>query len=86
MGCFTRHGVGVLHRITEIMDQYVYKQILVYFNSSHEDRFPDGDFVIQEDNDPKHTARSVKSYFEYKGWKVLDCLAQSPDLNPIEKL
>ena len=44
-------------------------------------------FVFQQDNDPKHTARVVKQYLENKrrdgSLTVLDWPAQSPDMNII---
>ena len=86
-GCFTFHGVGDFHRILGIMDQQVYRQILIHhMRPSARRLFPDGDFIFQQDNDPKHTARSVKEYLEHTGWSLLEWPAQSPDLNPIENL
>ena len=44
------------------------------------------DFLFQNDNDPKHTARVVKQCFEEENITVLPCPSQSPDINPIENL
>ena len=41
-------------------------------------------FILDQDNDPKHPASSVKDFIRAKKCKVLDCPNQSPDLNPIE--
>ncbi len=39
---------------------------------------------MDQNNDPKHPASSVKELIRAKKWKVLDCPSQSPDLNQIE--
>ena len=39
-----------------------------------------------QDNDPKHSARSVKSWFLENQVPVMEWTPQSPDLNPIEHL
>ena len=90
-GCFAANGVGCLHRISGIMDQKVYKNILVHqMKPSAAKLFPQKKFVFQQDNDPKHTARSIKKYFKNQDaagkFETLPWPSQSPDLNPIENL
>jgi hypothetical protein len=40
--------------------------------------------IFQQDNDPKHTSRRAKIWFEEQDIKLLDGSAQSPDLNSIK--
>lgn len=40
-------------------------------------------FIMQQDNDPKHTAKTTKEFIKGK-WKVLDLPSQSPHLNTSE--
>eukprot|EP01036_Dinobryon_divergens_P043962 gene43962-58612_t len=44
------------------------------------------DSIFQQDNDPKHTARSIRTYLENYEVPTLPWPSQSPDLNPIENL
>ncbi|CAJ0951315.1 unnamed protein product [Ranitomeya imitator] len=43
-------------------------------------------FVFQQDNAPKHKAKSTMEWFTNKRIQVLEWLSQSPDINPIENL
>ena len=43
-------------------------------------------FVLQHDNDPKHTAKLIKEWFENNGISTLNWPSHSPDLNPFENL
>jgi len=86
-GCFAAHGVGDLFRIRGIMVKEAYRLILIrHMRRSATRLFPDGDFIYQQDNDPKHTAHVVRNYLANARINVLPWPSQSPDLNPIENL
>jgi hypothetical protein len=86
-GCFAAHGVGDLHRVEGIMTGEGYRQILIHhMRPSARRLFNEEDYVFQQDNDPKHTSKVVKSYLRNNAINVMDWPAQSPDLNPIENL
>jgi len=69
------------------MDQHQYHQILIHHIRPSANRlFPAGNYIFQQDNDPKHTARKVRDYIANSAIPTLWWPAQSPDLNPIENL
>ncbi len=43
-------------------------------------------WVMQQDNNPKHTIHSTKEWLKKKQVNVLEWLSQSPDIDPIKML
>ena len=87
-GCMTWEGVGYLCKIDGKMDQHLYCQILeddLQATLEHYGWEPE-DVIFQQDNDPKHTSKMAREWFQDHGISVLPWPAQSPDLNPIEHL
>lgn len=86
-GCFASHGVGNLYRVEGIMNKHQYKEILINQMKPSAQRLFDMDnWHFQQDNDPKHTANTTKTWFTREKTPLMPWPAQSPDLNPIENL
>ena len=47
---------------------------------------PEENRIFQQDNNPKHTSKKAKQWFEDNGIQVLAWPARSPDINLIEHL
>lgn len=86
-GCMASSGVGSIEFINVKMNALIYVDILrnnLEF-SSHLLGFGN-DFLFQQDNDPKHTAKLTSDWLIENDIKLLITPPQSPDLNPIEHL
>jgi hypothetical protein len=51
-----------------------------------ESRIDEEDIIFQQDNDPKHTSRRAREWFEEHNINVLDWPAQYPGVNVLEHL
>ena len=88
-GCMTHEGVGYACKIydgTMTAQDYIHILDTTLYDSLEYYEYEYEDIIFQHDNDPKHTAQSVKDYLLGKEIEVLPWPAQSPDLNPIEHI
>ena len=85
--CFSSKGPGNLVRVHGIMTALNYQDILNKNLMASARKLKMGrHWVFQQDNDPKHVAKSTQKWFSSHKLKVLPWPSQSPDLNPIENL
>lgn len=89
-GCFSAAGVGDLVEVTGRMKKEQYQKIVLDHAESSGFRLIGAGFELQQDNDPKHTAKDTvallkkkvhQGMFTWMNWP-----SQSPDANPIELL
>ncbi len=57
-----------------------------YLIPSAEKLYPDGEWDLMQDNDPKHTSILARQVYEDKGISWMKTPAESPDLNPMENI
>ena len=81
-GCFSAAGTGRLVRIEAKMNGAKYREILDenLLQSAHDLRLGKR-FTFQQDNDPKHTAKTTQEWLQDKFLNVLEGPSQIPDLN-----
>ncbi len=86
-GCFAASGPGRLAVINGTMNSAVYQKILKdNVRPSVRNLKLKRTWVLQQDNDSKHTSKSISEWLKKNKMKTLEWPSQSPDLNPIEML
>ncbi len=86
-GAMSSAGVGPLCFLRSKVNTAVYQEVLEHFMLPAADqRFGEADFFFQQDLAPAHSAKATSTWFKDHCIPVLNWLANSPDLNPIENL
>ncbi|KAK3506739.1 hypothetical protein QTP70_021775 [Hemibagrus guttatus] len=86
-GCYAASGPGRLAVINGTMNSAVYQKVLKEnVRPSVCDLKLKRTWVLQQDNDPKHSSKSTSEWLKKNKMKTLELPSQSPDLNLIEML
>jgi hypothetical protein len=83
-GCFSVAATGRLVRVEGKMNGAKYREILdENLLQRAQDLRLGRRFTFQQENDPKHTAKTTQEWLRDKTLNVLEWPSQSSDLNPI---
>lgn len=87
-GVITPQGVGRLHRVEGNMTGLKYVSILKtsLFGTARDYDIEICDFILAQDNDPKHNSNVARDFYDEKGIQILPWPPQSPDMNIIENV
>ncbi|CAH1765531.1 10560_t:CDS:2 [Entrophospora sp. SA101] len=86
-GAINFKGKVGIHIFTENLDRHLYRKILNEQLYNNADALVGGQWVFQQDNDPKYTSRDVMNDLNTRlPRRVLALHSHSPDLNPIENI
>ena len=86
-GCFSVAATGRLVRIEAKMNREKYREILdENLLQNAQDLGLVRMFTFQQDNGPKHTAKTMQDWLRDKSLNVLEWPSQSPELNLIKQL
>ncbi len=89
--CMAYSGTGLLVFIDDVtedrssrMNSEVYREILSAQIQPNAAKMIGWCFIVQMDDDPKHTAKATQEILKVKKWIILQWQSQLPDLNLIE--
>jgi len=83
---FSGQGLGPIYKIDGIMDCCICKNVLETVMLPYAEQEMPLRWTFQQDNDSKHTSKTVKEWFALKNVNVLNWPAQLPNLNIIENV
>ena len=86
-GCFSAAGTERLIRIEGKMNGAKYRKILSgNLHQSAQDLRMEQSFTFQQDNDPKHTAKTTQEWLRDKSLNVLGVIQPEPNRTSLERL